>query len=400
MTVQSRLTKADYLYWDKCDQNGGEVVLQHTSQGTQTMGSPQEEIGFRECPMIDEDCFPEDTAESSRPPEPAILPEHVQRRHARRRDVLERVERDLQERCVSRNGLLLWEPIEWSSVSQPQNEMAPLMSETLHGHHRNRRDRLFQSEEDFFRSDETNDFSRDFHEERPVREISPVRDREAAQLPPNKRGKLVTFFRNGDPYFQGFTTSVNEKDFRNLQTLMEWLTEKVDMPSGVRFVFSLQDGRQLKSLEEFKHSRCYVVSGSNKLKTSCAYGPKKQRVWASKPINVDKIRSDDIHLFQATDNNSGSRTTPSSRRPRILTIISNLDRSSREKLILNPQTTLTFEELLSDLTSLIRVPRPPVKALFTERPPHAQIQSYSQLLREFKDHVNFLACGEEGKPTE
>lgn len=260
-----------------------------------------------------------------------------------------------------------------SFLSLPQNKMAPLMSETLHGPRRHKRDRFLQSEEDFYRSDEVNDLSRDLHKERPVREISPVRDREAVQLPPNKRGKLVTFFRNGDPFFRGYTTSVNEKDFRNLQTLMEWLTEKVDMPSGVRFVFNLQDGSQLKSLEDFKHSRCYVVSGSNKLNTSCAYGPKKQRVWASNPINVDKVRSDDIHLFQATDNHNASRGTPSSRKPRILTIISNLDRSSREKLILNPQTTLTFEELLSDLTSLIRVPRPPVKALFTERPPHAQV---------------------------
>lgn len=117
LTVQSGLTKADYLHWDKFDENVGEFALQHTSQGTQTT---QEEITFRESPLMDEDCFPEDTRESSPAPETSILPEHVQRRHARRRDVLERVERDLQERCVSRNGLLLWEPIEWSREIQPK----------------------------------------------------------------------------------------------------------------------------------------------------------------------------------------------------------------------------------------------------------------------------------------
>jgi hypothetical protein len=62
------------------------------------------------------------------------------------------------------------------------------------------------------------------------------------------------------------------------------------------------------------------------------------------------------------------------RRPRVLTIISNMYRDSREKLILNTNSQMNFEDILNDISNMVNIPNPPVRALYTERPPHQKVR--------------------------
>lgn len=61
------------------------------------------------------------------------------------------------------------------------------------------------------------------------------------------------------------------------------------------------------------------------------------------------------------------------RRPRVLTVISNMKRDSREKLILNTNSKMNFEDILNDISNMINIPNPPVKALYTENKPHLKV---------------------------
>lgn len=86
--------------------------------------------------------------------------------------------------------------------------------------------------------------------------------------------------------------------------------------------------------------------------------------------------------------------------PRELVIISNTKRSSRQTVLLNPKTIQDFKDLLTDFGSMIDLTYPPATALFTAEPPYINVESYSQLLREFKHTTVFIVCGREGIPKE
>jgi hypothetical protein len=65
--------------------------------------------------------------------------------------------------------------------------------------------------------------------------------------------------------------------------------------------------------------------------------------------------------------------SPNNARPLVITVISNLLRDSHEKLILNPNTTQNYEDVLADIQNMITIPHPPVKALYTENKPHIKV---------------------------
>ena len=60
--------------------------------------------------------------------------------------------------------------------------------------------------------------------------------------PPHQRrvdkAKTITFYRNGDAEFPGYTTSVSTREFRSWETLLVFLSDKISLPYGVRLVLS------------------------------------------------------------------------------------------------------------------------------------------------------------------
>ena len=76
----------------------------------------------------------------------------------------------------------------------------------------------------------------------------------------NRKGRLVTFYRNGDRYFPGLTTAVNKRMFTVFETLLVWLGEKISTPSGVKHIFRIPDGQEITELDEFEAGKSYVVS--------------------------------------------------------------------------------------------------------------------------------------------
>ncbi|KAK6965507.1 echinoderm microtubule-associated protein-like [Biomphalaria glabrata] len=203
------------------------------------------------------------------------------------------------------------------------------------------------------------------------------------------KGRRVMFFRNGDIHFKPKQVLINQKTYANLEKLLVDLSSMVETSTGVKHIFSWPEGREIKSIKDFENGKYYICSSTSKLQR-VDYGNSKENHWKG-----GKIDRKENFLFQQ----DGKVQSPL-RRPRILTIISNMYRDSREKLILNTNSQMNFEDILNDISNMVNIPNPPVRALYTERPPHQKVESYSQLIREFADHDNFLACGEEMLPFE
>ncbi|XP_035829085.1 echinoderm microtubule-associated protein-like CG42247 [Aplysia californica] len=229
------------------------------------------------------------------------------------------------------------------------------------------------------------------YEESRIRDVTNEQPR---PMPPpgesvGSKGRRVYFFRNGDVHFKARQILVNSKLYLNLEKLLVNLSSIVETSTGVKHIFSWPEGREIKSITEFENGKYYVCSSTNKLQR-LDYGNSKEGYWKN-----GKVDRKETYLFQK----DGKIQSPL-RRPRVLTIISNLYRDSREKLILNTSSAMNFEDILNDIVNMVNIPNPPVRALYTERKPHTRVESYSQLIRDFADHENFLACGEEMVPLE
>ncbi|KAK3594965.1 hypothetical protein CHS0354_019887 [Potamilus streckersoni] len=151
----------------------------------------------------------------------------------------------------------------------------------------------------------------------------------------------------------------------------------MEMPSGVRFVFGLDDGKRITKLEQFQAGHEYVASGVKQLKRM-DYGNVRS-TWSNRRLSAGKVRKSELNLFGGTTKSQLKRLRESNNTPKIVPII-NLAKDSERvmRIILNPQTTKPFEEWLKDLSS----DSPEITCLFTQKPPHTKVESYSQLFHE------------------
>ncbi|CAC5367562.1 EML1_2 [Mytilus coruscus] len=208
-----------------------------------------------------------------------------------------------------------------------------------------------------------------------------------------KKGRRVTFFRNGDTNFRGISISISQNDFRNFETLLVFLNGKIPTTAGVRYVFSLPDGKEIKSVTEFKHGKAYLASSVKKPNTKLPYGYSRETDWTSARPSPGKVRKDEVHLFKRPTSPTQSPT----RKARVITVENNSRKELKEKVIIDPQTKQNFEDILCIIGDLINMN---VDSLYTRRKPFRKVVSFSQLFREFKNHDMFIACQEGEDPTD
>nr|XP_006815111.1 PREDICTED: echinoderm microtubule-associated protein-like CG42247-like [Saccoglossus kowalevskii] len=217
------------------------------------------------------------------------------------------------------------------------------------------------------------------------------------------KGKLITFYRNGDRHFKGLTIPVNHRNFSTWETLLVYLSEKITLPYGVRHIYTL-NGRMLGDISELEAGKGYVCAGGQFV-SQIPYGKSSERYWHNrKPTGG--IRKTDRPLFKpagmtGVPNLSPqplsrlSNESPTMRhKPRIITVLSNTHRDSKAKILLNPKTTQSFEQVLRDMTQALTMRSPPIQALYTWKT-EERVESFSQLFRDFRDYDTFVACGAE-----
>lgn len=184
-----------------------------------------------------------------------------------------------------------------------------------------------------------------------------------------KKGRRVTFFRNGDTNFKGIGISISQSDFRNFETLLVFLNGKIPTTAGVRYVFSLPDGKEIKSVTEFKSGRAYLASSVKKPITNLPYGYSREANWTTKRPSGGKVRKEEVHLFRRPSSPTNSPT----RKARVITVENNSRKEMREKVIIDPQTKQNFEDILCIIGDLINMN---VDSLYTRRKPFKKVCTY------------------------
>lgn len=86
------------------------------------------------------------------------------------------------------------------------------------------------------------------------------RTRTLKALTEEKRAKKVRFYRNGDRYFNGIVYAISTDRFRTFDALLADLTrslsDNVNLPQGVRTIYTLDGCKKITSIEQ-------LVEGGN-----------------------------------------------------------------------------------------------------------------------------------------
>ncbi|GFT03905.1 echinoderm microtubule-associated protein-like CG42247 [Nephila pilipes] len=106
---------------------------------------------------------------------------------------------------------------------------------------------------------------------------------------------VVTMYRNGDTYFPGTKVSLRPgKHFLNLPGFCDYLSQRMKIPQGVRYIYDL-NGHLITELKELQDRGSYVASGIKTFKDA-GYG-KLIRLHTSQKPNAAPLRPGDMLLF-------------------------------------------------------------------------------------------------------
>ena len=92
--------------------------------------------------------------------------------------------------------------------------------------------------------------------------------------------KVVTFVKNGDKYFEGVKINVSQRNFRSLDVLLAELSRCIELPAGVRNVYTPEGGHRVTNLSQFEHKKTYVCASTEPFKRM-DYGNLKNPNWQS-----------------------------------------------------------------------------------------------------------------------
>uniref|UniRef100_T1IJD2 Doublecortin domain-containing protein n=1 Tax=Strigamia maritima TaxID=126957 RepID=T1IJD2_STRMM len=205
------------------------------------------------------------------------------------------------------------------------------------------------------------------------------------------RARLVTFYKNGDPFFTGIKTSFRPgRDFSSLEALFNYLTTRMDLPLGVRYIFTVE-GVRIRRLDEFESGASYVCSSRRKFEP-LNYTVDHKKMW-NPHLKFEQPVSEELKLFRAPSppvkkiNGVRERwspdapyngSLPGSREGRVIKVINNLnqkiqvsdlesnkniptikklstDHFLRSRILLNLRTAQPWEEVLEDLGQALKL---------------------------------------------
>lgn len=85
------------------------------------------------------------------------------------------------------------------------------------------------------------------------------RTRTLQALSSEKKAKKARFYRNGDRYFKGLVFAISSDRFRSFDALLIELTrslsDNVNLPQGVRTIYTIDGSRKVTSLDELLEGR-------------------------------------------------------------------------------------------------------------------------------------------------
>ncbi|XP_056136040.1 serine/threonine-protein kinase DCLK2 isoform X2 [Lampris incognitus] len=216
------------------------------------------------------------------------------------------------------------------------------------------------------------------------------RARTLQSLTSEKKAKKVRFYRNGDKYFKGLVYAVSPDRFRSLDALLMELTrslsDNVNLPQGVRTLYTSDGGKKIGSLEELVEGESYVCA-SNEPFRRVDYTRNMNPNWSvgSKTTTSRSLSS------LSTLKSELLRESKDFIKPKLVTVIrSGVKPRKAVRILLNKKTAHSFEQVLTDITDAIKLDSGAVKRLYT-----LEGKQVTCLQDFFGEDDVFIACGPE-----
>ncbi|KAM8808175.1 serine/threonine-protein kinase DCLK2 [Eudromia elegans] len=215
------------------------------------------------------------------------------------------------------------------------------------------------------------------------------RTRTLQALSSEKKARKSRFYRNGDRYFKGLVYAISPDRFRSFDALLVELTrslsDNVNLPQGVRTIYTIDGSKKLTSLDELVEGESYV----------CASNEPYRKVDYTKNVNPNwcvNIRTGSSRsLTSLTSVKSEVKESKDFIKPKLVTVIrSGVKPRKAVRILLNKKTAHSFEQVLTDITEAIKLDSGIVKRLCT-----LDGKQVTCLQDFFGDDDVFIACGPE-----
>ncbi|XP_034746209.1 serine/threonine-protein kinase DCLK1-like isoform X2 [Etheostoma cragini] len=220
------------------------------------------------------------------------------------------------------------------------------------------------------------------------------RTRTLKTLTTEKRAKKVRFYRNGDRYFNGIVYAISTDRFRTFDALLADLTrslsDNVNLPQGVRTIYTLDGCKKITSIEQLVEGESYVCSSIEAYK-KLDYTKNVNPNWS---VNVKASAASSRGPPSLGSTNAGapeSREIKDFIRPKLVTVVrSGVKPRKAVRILLNKKTAHSYEQVLTDITDAIKLDSGVVKKMFT-----LEGKLVSCLQDFFGEEDVFVACGPE-----
>ena len=233
--------------------------------------------------------------------------------------------------------------------------------------------------------------------------------------------KKVTFYINGDRNFRGQVMVITPRRFRSVDMLLNELcrlTYFKDLPLGVRYLFSLESGTKVDTLDQLIDGKAYVCSSHSSLKKISYGGKPPLAQWSSRhqidlpdiqmansepkrrPVGVARMAEPSRQRGYSDSRSNPGDSSRVNMKPKMVQVIRNGPYKPRTvvKALLNKRTAQTLEQVLDEISSSLgntgglSAPRK-LYTIFGQ-----QIREVAEL---FRDENNiFIAVGSEKFSTD
>nr|XP_028598706.1 LOW QUALITY PROTEIN: serine/threonine-protein kinase DCLK2 [Podarcis muralis] len=215
------------------------------------------------------------------------------------------------------------------------------------------------------------------------------RTRTLQALSSEKKAKKARFYRNGDKYFKGLVYPISSDRFRSFDALLAELTrslsDNVNLPQGVRTIYTIDGSRKLSNLDELVDGESYVCA-SNEPFRKVDYTKNVNPNWS---VNIKSVSS--RSLTSLTSARSELKESKDFIKPKLVTVIrSGVKPRKAVRILLNKKTAHSFDQVLTDITEAIKLDSGVVKRICT-----LDGKQVTCLQDFFGDDDVFIACGPE-----
>ncbi|XP_070773027.1 serine/threonine-protein kinase DCLK1-like isoform X2 [Enoplosus armatus] len=220
------------------------------------------------------------------------------------------------------------------------------------------------------------------------------RTRTLKTLTEEKRAKKVRFYRNGDRYFNGIVYAISTDRFRTFDALLADLTrslsDNVNLPQGVRTIYTLDGSKKITTIDHLVEGDSYVCSSIEAYK-KLDYTKNVNPNWS---VNVKASAASSRGPPSLGSTMAGapeSREIKDFIRPKLVTVVrSGVKPRKAVRILLNKKTAHSYEQVLTDITDAIKLDSGVVKKIYT-----LEGKLVSCLQDFFGDEDIFVACGPE-----